>query len=98
VVSIECTNTSSYQADEIVQLYIEALSFSVARPVNELKSFKRVTFAPFEKKTILFELTLADFKSYNIDGLYTAENRKYKIKIGPNSKDLLESVIDVFDI
>jgi len=98
VVSIECTNTSSYQADEIVQLYIEALSFSVARPVNELKSFKRVAFGPFEKKTILFELTLADFKSYNIDGLYTAENRKYKVKIGPNSKDLLESVIDVFDI
>ena len=37
-------NESNVAGYEIVQLYIEALSFSVARPVLELKGFKKLWF------------------------------------------------------
>ncbi|HKL47148.1 MAG TPA: glycoside hydrolase family 3 N-terminal domain-containing protein [Candidatus Izemoplasmatales bacterium] len=97
LVSVDCTNDSSYEADEIIQLYIEALSFSIARPINELKAFKKVSFKPYETQTIFFKLSVEDFKAYNIDMIYTAENRVYKIKVGPNSRDLLEKTIKVFD-
>ena len=97
LVSVDCTNDSNHRADEIIQLYIEAMSFSVARPVNELKAFKKITFEPYETKTINFELTVQDFRSYNITMDYTAENRQYRVKVGPNSKDLMVETIRVID-
>lgn len=96
-VSVDILNNSDALADEIVQCYIEATTFSVTRPVNELKAFKKVTFKPFEKKNVSFKLDLKDFKSYNLDMNYTAEDHIYKIKIGSNSRDLLEKTLHVID-
>lgn len=92
-VSIDIVNDSDYPGDEIVQLYIEALSFSVSRPVNELKAFKKVFFKAHERKTIQFELDINDFKSYNIDMIYTAEKSYYYVKVGRSSSDLLSEKI-----
>lgn len=97
IVEIDVFNDSQYHADEIVQCYIEALVFSVSRPVNELKRFKRVSFEPYETQTISFALTIEDFRSFNLDMNWTAEHRFYKIKIGPNSRDLKEKKVEVFD-
>jgi len=97
IVEIEINNQSSYDADEIVQCYIEAKSFSVTRPVNELKKFKKVHFAAFETKIVSFELSINDFRSYNIDMNWTAEERDYIIKVGTNSSDLLEANLKVID-
>lgn len=97
LVSVDCTNDSNHRADEIIQLYIEAMSFSVARPVNELKAFKKMTFEPYETKTINFVLTVEDFRAYNITMDYTAEKRQYRVKVGPNSKDLMMETIRVID-
>jgi beta-glucosidase len=97
-VSIDIFNDSDYPGDEIVQLYIEALSFSVSRPVNELKAFKKVTFKAHERKTIDFELDINDFKSYNIDMIYTAEKSYYYVKVGRSSSDLLSKKILVNDL
>ncbi|MCF7923712.1 MAG: glycoside hydrolase family 3 C-terminal domain-containing protein [Candidatus Izimaplasma sp.] len=97
LVTIDCTNQSSFAAEEIIQLYIEALTFSVARPVNELKAYKKIMLKPKEKQTIQFELSVNDFRSYNLDMIHTAENHKYKIKVGPNSKTLYEAIVNVID-
>lgn len=97
-VSIDIVNDSDYHGDEIVQLYIEALSFSVSRPVNELKAFKKVFFKAHERKTIQFELDINDFKSYNIDMIYTAEKSYYYVKVGRSSSDLLSEKILVNDL
>jgi len=97
IIKVTVENDSKYAVEEIVQCYIEALTFSVSRPVNELKSFKRVAFKPFEKKIIEFELSIEDFRTYNLNMDWTAEQRKYKVKVGPNSRDLIEKTIKVVD-
>jgi beta-glucosidase len=60
-VSVDVTNTSRVEADEVVQLYIHQRHGSAARPVRELKGFRRVEFAPGETQTVSFELTPAEF-------------------------------------
>ena len=44
-VSVEVTNTSDREADEVVQLYIHQRYGSASRPVRELKGFQRITLA-----------------------------------------------------
>lgn len=94
---VEIENQSQYPADEIIQCYIQAKNFSVSRPVNELKSFKRVSFKAYETKTIDFTLDINDFRSYNINMEWTAEYRDYFVKVGPNSQDLLSISVNVVD-
>jgi beta-glucosidase len=55
-VSVDVTNRSGIEADEVVQLYIHQRYGSAARPVRELKGFRRVEFAPGETQTVTFEL------------------------------------------
>ena len=55
-VSVEVTNTGAVTGDEVVQLYIHQRYGSAARPVRELKGFKRVTLAPGETRTVTFPL------------------------------------------
>lgn len=95
---VEVENTSPYATDEIIQLYIEALCFSVARPINELKAFKRVHFKPYQKQTIEFNLTIDDFRSYNLDMQFTAEKQQYKVKVGTNAQETLSLLVDVSDL
>ena len=55
-VSVDVTNTSHVDADEVVQLYIHQRHGSAARPVRELKGFSRVPIDAGE--TVTVELTL----------------------------------------
>ncbi len=96
-VTVDVTNDSDVEATEIVQCYIEVSVFSVSRPVNELKGFKRVHFMPHETKTITFVLTVDDFRSYNVDMHYTAENHRYKVKVGGASTKTIEATVHVID-
>jgi beta-glucosidase len=59
-IQVDLTNEGEYTADEVAQLYIHQRFGSVARPVRELKGFKRVTLAPGETRTLEFILTAAD--------------------------------------
>jgi len=55
-VSIEVTNTSERESDEVVQLYIHQRHGTASRPVRELKGFERVTVAAGETRTVSFDL------------------------------------------
>lgn len=92
-VSVDIYNDSNYKGKEIIELYIEALSFSVSRPNLELKDFVKIEFEPFEKKTITFDFDVNKLSYYNIDMLDVVENGDYKIKVGPSSNNLLEETI-----
>lgn len=97
LIQLDVNNESDNHVDEIIQCYIEACTFSVSRPVNELKAFKKVSFKPHETKKVEFELTMDDFRSYNIDMDWTAESRSYKVKVGSSSQHLLERTIKIND-
>jgi beta-glucosidase len=55
-VSVEVTNSSDREADEVVQLYIHQRHGSASRPVRELKGFQRVTLGAGESRTLQFSL------------------------------------------
>jgi beta-glucosidase len=56
-VSVDVTNTGDCTGVEVAQLYIHQRYGSAARPIRELKGFKRLTLAPGETQTVEFTLT-----------------------------------------
>jgi beta-glucosidase len=55
-VSVEVTNTSGMEADEVVQLYLHQRFGTSSRPIRELKGFERLTLAAGETRRVTFEL------------------------------------------
>ena len=86
--SVDVTNTGSYDADEVVQLYVRDLVGSVSRPVKELKGFKRISLKKGEKQTVSFDITPDDLKFYNQELECKWESGDFDIMVGPNSRDV----------
>lgn len=55
-VSVDVTNTSGVDADEVVQLYVHQRYGTSTRPVRELKGFERVHVRAGESRTVTFTL------------------------------------------
>ena len=68
---------------------------SVARPVRELKGFELVELTAGEQRTITFELTEEELGFYLNDGSWTMENGRFKVFVGGNSVDTLESEFEI---
>ncbi|RAR72937.1 beta-glucosidase BglX [Flavobacterium aciduliphilum] len=90
-VSINVKNTSSIKGKEVVQLYLRDDIGSITRPVKELKGFEMIELNPGEKKTVTFIIDEKLLKFYNSNGKWEAESGDFKIFIGGNSVDTLES-------
>ena len=77
-VSCEVSNTGSYAAAEVVQLYIKSPSADIFRPERELRGFQKVLLEPGERKAVTISLPLDDLRYYHQaedrwvleDGLY----------------------------
>jgi beta-glucosidase len=88
-VSVEIENTGSRAGDEVVELYVRDEFASVARPVQELKDFRRVTLAPGEKRTVTFALEKDAFAFYDVPkGGWTVEPGRFEIMVGSSSHDI----------
>ncbi len=86
--SVTVTNTGNCRADEIVQLYIRDMVGSIARPVQELKGFERITLKPGESRTVNFNINADLLKFYNKDLQYVCEPGDFEVMIGSNSRDV----------
>lgn len=86
--SVTVTNTGKRDGDEIVQLYIRDLSASIARPVKELKGFKRIHLKSGESKTVTFDITRQQLQFYNSDLKAVVEPGDFIVMTGPNSRDV----------
>lgn len=84
-VSVDISNKSKVCGEATVQLYIECLSFSVVRPVRELKKIKKLALGASEMAQIKFNLNRADLAYYNINMEFTPESTTYRIYVGDNS-------------
>lgn len=91
-IEVSCTvkNTGKYAGKETVQLYIQDKVGSVARPVKELKGFKKISLKPDECQQVVFEITEEMLKFYTASNEFKAENGKFVVYIGRNSSDCLE--------
>ena len=86
-VSMDVTNTGARPGDEVVQLYIRDLVSSVTRPVKELKGFQRITLAPGERRTVVFDVTPEQLAFYDIDMEWRVEPGEFRIMVGSSSRD-----------
>jgi beta-glucosidase len=94
-VSVEVENTGRRAGDEVVQLYIRDVAASMTRPVKELKGFQRLTLQPGEKRHVEFELGAEHLGFWNRELRFVVEPGEFKVMIGPNSEDLLETKFEV---
>ncbi|MDB4927266.1 MAG: beta-glucosidase [Mucilaginibacter sp.] len=89
--SITVSNTGDHDGEEVVQMYIQDIYGSITRPVKELKGFQKIFLKKGESKVVTFNINVNDLKFYNADLKYTAEPGDFKIFIGTNSSDVIES-------
>jgi len=86
-VLVDVTNIGDVVGDEVVQMYIRDKVSSVARPVKELKGFKRINLKPGQKKTVSLDITPEHLAFYNIDMDYVVESGEFEIMVGNSSRD-----------
>ncbi|MGN0029247.1 MAG: beta-glucosidase BglX [Marinilabiliaceae bacterium] len=84
--SVTVTNSGQRDADEVVQLYLRDVSASIARPVKELKGFRRIHLKAGESQTVSFEITRPMLEFYNNDLKLVAEPGEFVAMTGPDSQ------------
>jgi beta-glucosidase len=94
-VSVEVTNSGSYDGKEVVQLYIQDVAASLARPVKELKGFELIELKKGETKTVTMILSEKELGFYDNDGNYLVEPGTFKIKVGGSSDKGLEGSFEL---
>jgi len=79
--SVEVTNTGTRAGDDVVQMYIHDDLFTVARPIWELKGFRRVTLAPGETRRVTFALTPKELGFWNRRKEYVVEPGTFRVAV-----------------
>ncbi len=87
-ISFDLRNVGERTGEEVVQLYIHDVIASLARPLKELKRFKRVTLAPGESTTITFRLAPDDLAFLDINMRKVVEPGEFEVMIGSSSADI----------
>ncbi len=86
--TVTVTNTGAVAGAEVVQLYIRDMVGSIARPVQELKGFERISLQPGESRAVNFTINADLLKFYDKDLDYVCEPGEFDVMIGPNSRDV----------
>jgi beta-glucosidase len=94
-VSVDIRNTGKRAGDEVVQLYLRDLAASVTRPVKELKGFQRITLQPGETKRVEFLLSAEQLGFWNRQMRFVVEPGEFKVMVGSNSEDVIETSFEV---
>jgi beta-glucosidase len=86
--TIKVTNTGKIAGEETVQVYLRDPVASVARPVKELKQFKKLFLLPGETKEVSYTLMPEDLKFYNSQLLWDWESGTFIVYIGSNAQEV----------
>ena len=93
--SVEVTNIGSRAGEDVVQLYVHELVSRIARPVSQLKQFKRVVLKPGEAQKLEFTVTRGQLASLRPDMRFAVNPGPYSVAIGPNSAQVMEARFEV---
>ena len=94
-VLVDVTNTGQVSGAEVAQLYIRDEVSSVTRPVEELRGFRRIVLDPGKTETAKFTLGFEELSFLNRDMHRVVEPGTFKIMVGGNSVDLIETALSV---
>lgn len=87
-ISVNITNTSGIDADEVVQLYTRDPVAQVARPQQELRGFARVHIKAGKSKRVTFTLRPEQFAYFAPSGRFEADAGRIDFGIGAGSADI----------
>jgi len=73
----------------VVQLYVRDVVASVARPIKELKGFRRITLQPGESRRVTFRLGPEELGMYDAEMTYKVEPGVFEVQVGSSSEDIL---------
>jgi beta-glucosidase len=91
-VSVEVHNPSPRAVEEVAQLYLHQRYGSAARPVRELKAFRRVTLEPGETRTLHFQLEAAARRYWSsAHGTSVLDESVFDMWVGGDSTALLHA-------
>ncbi|MGA7157983.1 MAG: glycoside hydrolase family 3 C-terminal domain-containing protein [Acidobacteriaceae bacterium] len=96
-VSVEVKNTGERAGDEVVQMYVSHEGSKVARPVEELEGFARVSLKAGETKTVTLPLAAKALEYWSDDAnAFVLEKDRVVVKVGGSSDDLpVKAVVQV---
>jgi beta-glucosidase len=95
-VSVEVTNTADRDADEVVQLYLHQRHGSAARPVRELKGFRRVTLAAGESRVLEFPVGPNERRYWNAAARdWVTDASTFDVWVGGDSTAPLSTTFEV---
>ncbi len=88
-VSVDVKNTGAREGDEVVQMYVSHEGSRVARPVEELKGFERVSLKAGEVKTVTLPLAAKALAYWSDEAKgFVVEKDRVVVKVGGSSDDL----------
>jgi beta-glucosidase len=82
---VTITHTGKLAGADTVQLYLRDVAASIARPVKELKGFKRVELNPGESAVVSFEISEPMLRFYNAQGKEVSEPGRFEVMLGTGS-------------
>ena len=95
-VTVDVTNTSTVDADEVVQLYIHQRYGTSSRPVRELKAFRRLPIASGASETVTFGLGPEQLRYWSAaTRAWVQEATEIEIYVGGSSTAELDTVLTV---
>jgi len=97
-VSVDVTNNSDTDGEEVVQFYIHETGTADPRPLLDLRGFERVKIKAGETRTVSVHFTDKDLAYYNLEKEdYTLDPGTYEIFAGPSSDRelLLKTMLEV---
>ena len=86
VAECEVTNTGKYDGMEVVQLYIRDKVASLARPVRELKGFRKIHLKAGETQKVSFALSASQLGFWNLSNNYITEPGEFQVWISKDSQ------------
>jgi beta-glucosidase len=95
-VSVEVTNTSDREADEVVQLYLHQRHGTASRPVRELKGFQRITLPAGESRRLPFAIG-PDERTYwnSVARDWVSDASTFDVWVGGDSTSGLSTTFEV---
>jgi beta-glucosidase len=94
-VSVDVTNTGKVSGTEVAQLYIRDEVSSVTRPVKELRGFRRLALDPGKTQTVTFILGPEQLSFLDREMHRVVEPGSFKIMVGGNSVELVDTKLNV---
>lgn len=94
-VKARISNVGSREAEETVQLYLHDRVASVARPVRELKDFRKLRLAPGESAEVVFTLQTADLAFIGRDLQPTVEPGVFDVWVAPSATQGLQASFEL---